>query len=48
MAHSLTTAAAGLGIATCQIGMLNFRDAKEALGLSDTEKLLCTIMGGVQ
>jgi SagB-type dehydrogenase family enzyme len=48
MAHSLTTAAARLGIATCQIGMLNFGDAKDALGLSDTEKLLCTIMGGTQ
>ncbi|TWP53885.1 amino acid adenylation domain-containing protein [Lentzea tibetensis] len=48
MAHLLTTAAVGLGIDTCQIGLLDFRDAKAALGLGDSEKLLCTILGGAR
>ncbi|QUQ64353.1 D-alanine--D-alanyl carrier protein ligase [Kutzneria sp. CA-103260] len=48
MAQLLTTAAADHGIDTCQIGMVDFRDAKAALGLGESEKLLCTILGGSQ
>ncbi|WP_020639582.1 hybrid non-ribosomal peptide synthetase/type I polyketide synthase [Amycolatopsis balhimycina] len=48
MAQLLTTTAPGLGIDTCQIGLVDFRDAKAALGLGESEKLLCTILGGAR
>jgi amino acid adenylation domain-containing protein len=48
MAQLLTTAAPNLGIDTCQIGVLDFREAKAALGLGEGEKLLCAILGGAR